>query len=71
MQTTLLCSLGIVVSCLVYPVANCSPTYCICQFYIAYLSPMVLDRSMSVATLKGMPSVEALWGLDFTRIYFQ
>jgi len=32
---------------------------------------MVLDRSVSVATLKGMPTVEALWGLDFTRLYFQ
>jgi peptide/nickel transport system substrate-binding protein len=32
---------------------------------------MVLDRSVSVATLKGMPSVEALWGLDLTRLYFQ
>ena len=32
---------------------------------------MVLDRSVSVASLKGMPSVEALWGLDLTRLYFQ
>ncbi len=32
---------------------------------------MVLDRSVSVATLKGMPSIEALWGLDLSRLYFQ
>jgi peptide/nickel transport system substrate-binding protein len=32
---------------------------------------MVLDRSMNVSSLKGMPSVEPLWGLDFTRLYFQ
>ncbi|MCA1647708.1 MAG: ABC transporter substrate-binding protein, partial [Chloroflexi bacterium] len=32
---------------------------------------MVLDRAMQMPTLKGMPTVEALWGLDFTRLYFQ
>jgi ABC-type transport system substrate-binding protein len=32
---------------------------------------MVLDRSMNVSSLKGMPGVEPLWGLDFTRLYFQ
>ena len=32
---------------------------------------MVLDRSMNVATLKGMPTIEPLWGLDLTRLYFQ
>jgi peptide/nickel transport system substrate-binding protein len=32
---------------------------------------MVLDRSVGVANLKGMPTVEALWGLDFTRLFFQ
>jgi peptide/nickel transport system substrate-binding protein len=38
-----------------------------------YMVPvaMVLDRAMQVGTLKGMPTVEALWGLDFTRLYFQ
>jgi peptide/nickel transport system substrate-binding protein len=32
---------------------------------------MVNDRSMTVPTLKGMPTLEAIWGLDFTRLYFQ
>jgi hypothetical protein len=32
---------------------------------------MVLDRSMGVASLKGMPTLEPLWGFDFTRLYFQ
>jgi peptide/nickel transport system substrate-binding protein len=32
---------------------------------------MVLDRSISVATLKGMPQEEAIWGLDITRLSFQ
>jgi peptide/nickel transport system substrate-binding protein len=38
-----------------------------------YMIPvaMVLDRSISVATLKGMPTIEAIWGLDLTRLYFQ
>jgi peptide/nickel transport system substrate-binding protein len=32
---------------------------------------MVQDRSMLVASLKGMPTLEAIWGLDLTRLYFQ
>jgi peptide/nickel transport system substrate-binding protein len=32
---------------------------------------MVNDRAMTVASLKGMPTLEALWGLDLTRLYFQ
>ena len=32
---------------------------------------MVNDRAMLVASLKGMPTLEALWGLDLTRLYFQ
>lgn len=32
---------------------------------------MVNDRSISVASLKGMPSLEAIWGLDLTRLAFQ
>jgi peptide/nickel transport system substrate-binding protein len=32
---------------------------------------MVNDRAMHVATLKGMPTLEALWGFDFSRLYFQ
>jgi peptide/nickel transport system substrate-binding protein len=32
---------------------------------------MLLDRSMTVASLKGMPQQEAIWGLDLTRLYFQ
>jgi ABC-type transport system substrate-binding protein len=32
---------------------------------------MVNDRAMQVASLKGMPTVEALWGLDLTRLYFE
>jgi peptide/nickel transport system substrate-binding protein len=32
---------------------------------------MVNDRSMVVPSLKGMPTLEAIWGLDFTRLYFQ
>jgi peptide/nickel transport system substrate-binding protein len=32
---------------------------------------MVNDRTMTVASLKGMPTLEAIWGLDLTRLYFQ
>ena len=32
---------------------------------------MVNDRSMVVGSLKGMPTLEAIWGLDLTRLYFQ
>jgi peptide/nickel transport system substrate-binding protein len=32
---------------------------------------MVNDRSMVVSSLKGMPTLEALWGLDLSRLYFQ
>jgi peptide/nickel transport system substrate-binding protein len=32
---------------------------------------MINDRSMATGTLKGLPAVEALWGLDFTRLSFQ
>jgi peptide/nickel transport system substrate-binding protein len=32
---------------------------------------MVLDRSISVSSLKGLPTEEAIWGLDATRLYFQ
>jgi peptide/nickel transport system substrate-binding protein len=32
---------------------------------------MVLDRSISVSSLKGMPQEEAIWGLDITRLSFQ
>jgi peptide/nickel transport system substrate-binding protein len=32
---------------------------------------MVNDTGMQVASLKGMPKVEALWGLDLTRLSFQ
>jgi peptide/nickel transport system substrate-binding protein len=32
---------------------------------------MVQDRTMTVASLKGMPALEPLWGLDFTRLSFQ
>ena len=32
---------------------------------------MVNDTGIQVASLKGMPKVEALWGLDFTRLSFQ
>jgi peptide/nickel transport system substrate-binding protein len=32
---------------------------------------MLLDRSITVSGLKGMPQQEAIWGLDFTRLYFQ
>jgi ABC-type transport system substrate-binding protein len=32
---------------------------------------MVSDRSMNTASLKGMPTLEALWGLDLTRLYFE
>jgi peptide/nickel transport system substrate-binding protein len=32
---------------------------------------MLNDRAMHVPSLKGMPTVEALWGLDLTRLYFQ
>jgi peptide/nickel transport system substrate-binding protein len=39
----------------------------------AYMVPlaMIPDRSISVASLKGVPSQEAIWGLDLTRLYFQ
>jgi ABC-type transport system substrate-binding protein len=38
-----------------------------------YMIPlaMVNDRSINVASLKGMPSLEPIWGLDLTRLYFQ
>jgi len=32
---------------------------------------MVNDNTMSVATLKGLPTSEEIWGLDLTRMYFQ
>ncbi|MBV9897320.1 MAG: ABC transporter substrate-binding protein [Chloroflexi bacterium] len=32
---------------------------------------MLLDRSITVSSLKGMPSQEAIWGIDLTRLYFQ
>jgi peptide/nickel transport system substrate-binding protein len=32
---------------------------------------MVNDTGIQVASLKGMPKVEALWGLDLTRLSFQ
>ncbi len=32
---------------------------------------MVNDRSINVASLKGMPTLEAIWGLDLTRLAFQ
>ena len=32
---------------------------------------MVNDRSINVASLKGMPTLEAIWGLDITRLSFQ
>ena len=32
---------------------------------------MLLDRSVSVSTLKGLPKEEAIWGFDFSRMYFQ
>ena len=32
---------------------------------------MVNDNSVSIASLKGLPSLEALWGFDLTRFYFQ
>lgn len=32
---------------------------------------MVMDRSMIASSLKGMPTVEAIWGLDLSRLYFQ
>jgi peptide/nickel transport system substrate-binding protein len=32
---------------------------------------MLLDRSIVTPSLKGMPQVEAIWGLDLTRLYFQ
>jgi hypothetical protein len=32
---------------------------------------MLLDRSVSVSTLKGLPTQEAIWGFDFSRMYFQ
>src|SRR5207249_604388 len=38
-----------------------------------YMVPLAMlnDRAINVASLKGMPSVEAIWGLDLTRLYFQ
>ena len=38
-----------------------------------YMVPlaMVPDRSITVGSLKGMPTQEAIWGLDLTRLYFQ
>ena len=38
-----------------------------------YMVPvaMVNDRSMNVGSLKGLPTVEAIWGLDLTRLSFQ
>ncbi len=38
-----------------------------------YMVPlaMLLDRSITVASLKGMPKQEAIWGLDLSRLYFQ
>lgn len=32
---------------------------------------MLMDRSVTVSSLKGMPMEEAIWGLDLTRLYFQ
>lgn len=32
---------------------------------------MINDRSMHVASLKGMPTLEPLWGLDLSRLYFE
>src|SRR5579859_6933424 len=32
---------------------------------------MVNDNSVEVASLKGLPTLEALWGMDLTRLYFQ
>jgi len=32
---------------------------------------MVQDRSIHLASLKGLPKLEALWGFDFTRFSFQ
>jgi peptide/nickel transport system substrate-binding protein len=32
---------------------------------------MLLDRSVSVSSLKGLPTKEAIWGFDFSRMYFQ
>ena len=32
---------------------------------------MVNDTGIQVAALKGMPKVEPIWGLDFTRLSFQ
>jgi ABC-type transport system substrate-binding protein len=32
---------------------------------------MLDDQNMQVAALKGMPTQEALWGIDLTRLYFQ
>jgi len=31
---------------------------------------MLLDRSVSVSSLKGLPTLEAIWGFDFSRMYF-
>jgi peptide/nickel transport system substrate-binding protein len=38
-----------------------------------YMVPlaMIPDRSITVGSLKGMPTQEAIWGLDLTRLYFQ
>ena len=32
---------------------------------------MLMDRSVSVSSLKGLPTKEAIWGFDFSRMYFQ
>ena len=32
---------------------------------------MVNDNTVEVASLKGLPTLEALWGMDLTRLYFQ
>jgi hypothetical protein len=32
---------------------------------------MLQDRSITVPALKGMPTEEAIWGLDLTRLSFQ
>jgi hypothetical protein len=32
---------------------------------------MLLDRSITTSSLKGMPQEESIWGVDLTRLYFQ
>ena len=32
---------------------------------------MLLDRSITASSLKGMPQEESIWGVDLTRLYFQ